>query len=685
MGPNDPVGGECLSKGRSWHRKPPSILLLLCSIGSIGVISGASSASAQSPQSPIANRSQDILAQASSSSQSSAPTEPQLNAQAFPEPVLDIGIVQRFGEEKTDRLVLNAVSGDRFTLAFETGGQPQEITTSQVVLEVVSSPLPEPMLSEKVVLSSHRSFESAEDSAKYWQEKGIEVEIAQPWKWQVWGKRSVYRSPLLRRLLLKNVQAHGATTAFIDSKVVNEKPQAAFIVDGFRYHRDRVTIDAGRDQARIDVKARETANRVYGGDFRLQPNAYGTYTLVNEVPIETYLRGVVPHEIGAGAPRTTIEAQAILARTYSLRNLRRFAIDDYELCADTQCQVYWGISGAADVTDRAIAATRGQVLTYNNELVDALYSSTTGGVTASFSDVWNGPDRPYLQPVVDSVYGLWDLDTHNLSTEDGIRTFLNIKEGFNELGWEAFRWRRDGTLLSLANDVRAYLKVIQHPLVNFSTVEKLEVTERSPSGRVQKLVVTTDLGEVELGKDEVIRALYPPRSTLFYLEPMYEEIAQAPAASTDVAIAPKVDGSDSSGDSEIEVSLDLPDAAPEKQVPSPSEPTRVLKGYGFIGGGFGHGVGMSQTGAYKLGKLGWSSDRILSFYYPGTTLQPLNANITFWADPEKSFAASSVRESEEVQLTNSPSDAAANSASANSSAPASSPEQLSTEAAFESE
>jgi len=64
----------------------------------------------------------------------------------------------------------------------------------------------------------------------------------------------------------------------------------------------------------------------------------------------------------------------------------------YQLCADTQCQVYMGLSGAVPNTD--VAATRGQVLTYQNQLVDALYSSTTGGITAAFSDVWNGADRP---------------------------------------------------------------------------------------------------------------------------------------------------------------------------------------------------------------------------------------------------------------------------------------------------
>ncbi|MGK7889785.1 MAG: SpoIID/LytB domain-containing protein [Leptolyngbyaceae cyanobacterium] len=559
----------------------------------------------------------------------SAPSELSSEPPSKPlsEPILDIGIIQRFGEEDSDTVVMEAMPGDQFTLRFETGGQPQEVITNRITLDVVMQPLAAAERVEIVVLSNHRSFESAEDSAKYWQARGIEVELAQPQQWQVWGKRSVYHTPLLRRLLLQNLRAHGAKTAFLQSQVLRERPQAAFVVNGYRYHRDRVEIDTAQDQAWLQVNARERARRLYGGDFRLQPNAYGTYTLVNEVPLETYLRGVVPYEIGLAAPRTTIEAQAILARTYSLRNLRRFTIDDYELCADTQCQVYWGISGAAPVTDRAIAATRGQVLTYNDELVDALYSSTTGGVTAPFSDVWNGPDRPYLKSVVDSVYGVWDLRTRALSNETNLREFLAIQDGFNEVGWEAFRWRREGTMESLAEDVRRYLEVIQHPFMDFSTLVKLEVTERSPSGRVQTLVVTTDLGEIALGKDEVIRALHPPRSTLFYLEAMYEPAPEPQADDPRLSSAIKEE-TDVRPEKLVDpASLAVTDDMPE------SEPQQVLKGYAFVGGGFGHGVGMSQTGAYKLGQLGWSSDRILSFYYPGTTLQPLHDNLTFWAEP----------------------------------------------------
>ncbi|MBE9112152.1 SpoIID/LytB domain-containing protein [Nodosilinea sp. LEGE 07298] len=523
-------------------------------------------------------------------------------APAAQNPVIQVGIVQRFGENLQDRITLEALPGEQLTLNFDTQGQPQTVTTTRVVLGLAPEPLPEATLGERVVLSNHRSFETAEYSAEQWRQRGIEPEIAQPGSWEVWAKRDTYNSPLVRRLLVQNLKAQGFSEVFLDSRVLGQVPKAYFEANGYRYQRDSLDIRASGGRVRVIQSGETPVTRVYGGTLRVQPNTYGTYTLVNSVPIETYLRGVVPHEIGPSAPVPAIQAQTVLARTYALRNLRRFAIDDYQLCADTQCQVYRGLTDTAPSADQAIQATQGQVLTYENELVDALYSSTTGGVTAAFSDVWDGPDRPYLRPVVDSVYGLWNINQYPLNTEESIQRFLAIDEGFNEDTWRLFRWRNESTLAEITQDLKGYLGKRQHPMAGLTQVNSVRVSERANSGRVQAIDIETDLGVVQLKKDEIVRVLTAPRSLLFYVEPMY----QTPAA---VGTAPPVtEGS--------------PPAASSQMV-----------GYRFVGGGWGHGVGMSQTGSYRLGNLGWTYPRILQFYYPGTTLQPIGDNITFWRDP----------------------------------------------------
>jgi len=498
---------------------------------------------------------------------------------------LKVGVVQRFGAAPTDQLTLQATQGDRLTVGFLSGDmKPQTVQVESLKLERSLQPLPAPTVEERVVLSTHSTFETAEDSANQWRQQGIEVEVAQPDRWQVWAKRDVYQTPLVRRLLLQSLKAKGDTVAYLETQVLQQVPRVSFVVNGFRFSRRELEISAGKNLIQVSVGKNEQNPRLYAGSLRLQPNAYGTYTLVNKVPVETYLRGVVPHEIGAEAPYGAVEAQTIIARTYALRNLRRFAADDYELCADTHCQVYKGLSGTVPLADKAIAATKGKVLTYNNELVDALYSSTTGGITAPFGDVWNGAERPYLKAVVDSPNSVWNLSQKSLADEQNFRQFINLKQGFNETGKAAFRWRYTSTLEDITKYLQRYFKKTNPPLANFTRVGQIQVVKRSPAGRILKLTVQTDKGVLEIDKNEVRSAFEPPLSTFFYLEPI-------------------------------------------------EDANKTLQGYAFIGGGFGHGVGLSQYGSYNLAKIGWSGEQILSFYYPGAKIEPLTDSILFWQDP----------------------------------------------------
>ncbi|BAS58294.1 amidase enhancer [Leptolyngbya boryana IAM M-101] len=495
---------------------------------------------------------------------------------------IQVGIVQRFGDRAKDTLTLKANPGDRLTVRFDTNGKPETLTAQELKLEIATQSLSEPVTDERVVFSTHRSFESAEDQAQEWRKQGIEVEIAQPERWQVWAKREVYNTPLLRRLLLQSLQAKGIQTARIESRTMKEVPRPTWVINGFRYTRDVLDISSGSNVIQVDREKDDNPNRPYGGALRIQPNAYGNYTLVNFVGIETYLRGVVPHEIGTWAPQPVLEAQAVLARTYALRNIRRFAIDNYQLCATTQCQVYRGLDGAAASTDKAISATRGLVLTYQNELVDAVYSSTSGGVTSGFNDIWHGWDRPYLRTVVDSVKPMWDIQNRTLADERNFREFLKQKKGFNEDGTDMFRWRYEVPMAQLNQELREYLTAIRHPLINFKTIQNIKVLARSNGGRILKSAIITDAGTIELEKDDIQTVFEAPASTLFHVDAWMDK--------------------------------------------------NRVKGFIFTGGGFGHGVGMSQVGSYNLGRLGWSSDRILSFYFPGTQLQPINNSITIWRD-----------------------------------------------------
>ena len=505
---------------------------------------------------------------------------------------IQVGIVQRFGDEPIDdkdeivsEIEIKSRPGEVLNIKSLEQVEPSgSLKTTKVFLKTEEKPLPEPQLSEKIVLGSHATFETAENDANNWRRLGIETEIVQPGRWQVWAKRDVYDTPILRKWLLDSLRANNYNVPFLDSEVLQSLPQVKLSIDGKQYYDNdfEITTQSGRILVNT-VSNKKKASNLYGGSLKLQANAYDNFSLVNYVPLEIYLRGVVPYEIGPGAPKEAIAAQTIIARTYALRNLRRFITDDYQLCASVHCQVYKGISGATIKTDKAIAETKGLVLTYENELVDALYSSTTGGITASFGDVWEGEERPYLKPIIDAPVRLWNLNSKSLNTERAIRSFLDLNKGFNETGLRVFRWKRTRKIADLNTDLKRYLKKIQHPLRDFSTIKNLEVIKRSSSGRILTLLVETELGNVKLHKNEVRSAFEPPISTLFYLDPIYNANSQ-------------------------------------------------LDAYRFTGGGLGHGVGLSQNGSYNLANLGWKAPRILAFYYPETTIKTLDNSIVFWKD-----------------------------------------------------
>jgi stage II sporulation protein D len=315
-----------------------------------------------------------------------------------------------------------------------------------------------------------------------------------------------------------------------------------------------------------------SGGNVYAGDALIERQTDGRLALVNVVDLESYLRGVIPWEIGRPGRESleAVKAQAIAARTYTVAHLGRREDLGFDLWDNVADQVYRGLTGISAVTDRAVGDTRAEVLRYEGKIVQAYYSSTCGGHTSAIQDVWPREPVPYLQGVRDAPEGegAWCQESPH------------------------FRWTVAWSALELGEIIRAHLPVEVDPRLSARQVgvlEGLEVLERDRSGRVRRLRVKTSTGSWEVVGDRIRWVLRPAhgrfeilRSTLFRLQEYRD-----------------ADG--------------------------------VLIGVRLQGGGNGHGIGMCQSGALAMARAGRSSKQILQHYYPGTQIESLHGGREEWA------------------------------------------------------
>jgi len=125
--------------------------------------------------------------------------------------------------------------------------------------------------------------------------------------------------------------------------------------------------------------------------------------VVDRLPLETYVAGVVSAEMGhrAASDFAALEAQAVVSRTYAVRHRQSAGAEPYDLVAARDDQVFDGTATADPLADRATRATAGQILTYHGQPIDAFFFSTCGGRTEDGTAVFAGADRPYLRSVSD--------------------------------------------------------------------------------------------------------------------------------------------------------------------------------------------------------------------------------------------------------------------------------------------
>ena len=227
----------------------------------------------------------------------------------------------------------------------------------------------------------------------------------------------------------------------------------------------------------------------FRGSILLLPAESGV-TAVNVLDVESYLLGVVPLEIGRGRPPEELEAvkaQAIAARTYTIRHMGRRSELGFDLYGTVQDQAYGGADAEDEVTARAVRETRGEIVVHDGQPIEAYYHSTCGGRTAALEEVWNGEPRPYLRSVSDaSPEGGWYCETSN-----------------------RFRWTEEWRGAALHTALGEGLAASSHGGGTVTRVESVEILDRTPSGRVATLQIRTNLGEHRVHGDSVRWVLRP--------------------------------------------------------------------------------------------------------------------------------------------------------------------------------
>ncbi|MDR1581150.1 MAG: SpoIID/LytB domain-containing protein [Synergistaceae bacterium] len=352
-------------------------------------------------------------------------------------------------------------------------------------------------------------------------------------------------------------------------------------------------------------------------------------TVVNELPLEDYVRGILKVEMAADWPFEALKAQAILARTYAVRNRGRFGKRGYDFDTGENSQVYRGVNAEDPRTDKAVLDTAGMVLTWNGSPADIYYHSDSGGATADAADVW-GSARPYLRVQREAVQYTSPNSTWNTTlTEAQMTSILSkMKQNVGKvLGIDVATVDSAGRAVTLkvtgergTANVKAHAfrmaagsRVIKSTNFQVSRDGKAPVPAPTPTPAPKPQAAPSTpvipakgdplIAMIKAGMftpKELIDMLSYPEKRGEYLKTGYERMnEQVPE-----------DGASPSPE---------PPAA-EISTPEPVPQAARTGAFVFSGRGWGHGVGLSQWGAKAMAEKSMKCEEILGHYFPGTKI-----------------------------------------------------------------
>lgn len=370
----------------------------------------------------------------------------------------------------------------------------------------------------------------------------------------------------------------------------------------------------------LSVTFSDGTKRQYFGTVELERRQDGI-SVINELPLETYLRGVVPHEMPVDFGETALQAQAITARSYAYNQFYANSYCGYgaHLADTVASQVYLG-ADTAELSDAAIKATEGKCLTAGNEVVTTYFYSTSCGYGADAKEVWsaNGTfteeSKPYL------TGGTHGISTENPDTEEEWLAFWQDWEieGYDDASpW--YRWKTyfgagqlteitGAKLKEAAKSHPAHVEVLQEDgswkaqtPEDLGRLTGISVAKRGESGVMEVLRLDYEKGSVQVKTEYTIRqVLSPTKMTIG--DPIYLQ---------------RKDGESLTGNTILPSGFFA--------VKEMKNAEGKLTGVALYGGGNGHGVGMSQYGAKGMAEEGKTAEEILEHYYTGTTVQQVIA------------------------------------------------------------
>lgn len=377
--------------------------------------------------------------------------------------------------------------------------------------------------------------------------------------------------------------------------------------------------------------------------------ASGGFAVGNKLDIELYLCGVLRAEMSNTWHPEALKAQAVIARTYTVRNSG--AHGAFDLCASTHCQDYKGIAADDAKISAAVVATKGLILRYGGSPASVYYHSDSGGMVTRAGAVWTS-DFPYLQPRTEAVAytspnTTWEAtipmsQIQSKLASGGINvgsiTILTPAKRDESGRVEQLEIRgSQGTQTITGHKFRTLIgsTVVKSTLFEFGarspynlTAQNTPTSSPKPAaavpGAASVLKPNVDIAQLPQDKEEQI--VWMTQNRIFTTQELMEilSIPDQRDKYIEIGIA-RIKGEKQIPTAGSALGPTQTPVQQSSQTVSYARPNLSMTpatgaSVAFYGRGYGHGVGLSQWGAKAMAESGWGYDKILAHYFPGTNL-----------------------------------------------------------------